>query len=636
MPSKSNALFTALAVASLLAGSIGCHTTVAPTSTLPRLAGNDPDKQLDFWHEIATKNLISNDEAFHGILLYLDGKDDATTYEQRVATLKSRGYLPQSFDQGEIRAVERGTVAVPIAKSLKLKGGLTMRLTGGMSPRYAMRELVYRDLYPTSGVEQVFTGSEFVGVIGKASDYRMGDPTNLPATDVPQGATTLDDREKEIIPILAMIAPEPSDLALRPTTSATTTAQASGPLTAKITAVSGLCSVRMSEDAAWQPAKVGMELTENAELRTGPAGTIQFVIPPDQTIAVDRLTTAKLLQAVQKNGKVTTDIGIKYGRTRYDLEGGGLEHQSTLRSPNATLAVRGTKVSLFDQPPFTPQAVSLTGRAEFSAQRRRAGTLAFGNRGQGKTVVNANSLTAGDLALKQTIVDPTLQGARTESEQALLATVISRGANVSLDRDTGITIVRGGVPPTDAQLLPSLPGKVNFVLHWTGDFNINLGVSTPGTETFTQAEFVYPARGVNVSANGKTAFDHQGGGNGGVEIVSFNNVQDGIYKIAGRMITPGGSTSATLTAYIDGKPVDLGDLNNLTMGPSVTKSNVSLNNDLLGLLPVNTTLPFGQFPLAKTASARPTATLMGPFPVKQPVPMMGPIAVTGARALAKK
>src|SRR4051794_23130143 len=149
------ALPIALAMACLFAGSTGCHTTVAPQSTLPRLAGNDPEKQLDYWHEIANKNLISNDEAFHGILLYLDGKDDATTYEQRVATLKSRGYLPPSFDQGEIRAVERGTVAVPIAKSLNLKGGLTMRLVGGMSPRYATRELIYRDIYPTSGVEQI-------------------------------------------------------------------------------------------------------------------------------------------------------------------------------------------------------------------------------------------------------------------------------------------------------------------------------------------------------------------------------------------------------------------------------------------------------------------------------------------------
>ena len=32
-----------------------------------------------------------------------------------------------------------------------------------------------------------------------------------------------------------------------------------------------------------------------------------------------------------------------------------------IRSPSSVLALRGTKVSLYDQPPFTPRATSLTG-----------------------------------------------------------------------------------------------------------------------------------------------------------------------------------------------------------------------------------------------------------------------------------
>ena len=54
---------------------------------------------------------------------------------------------------------------------------------------------------------------------------------------------------------------------------------------------------------------------------------------------------------------------MKYGRTHYDIEGAGLEHQSSIISPSSTLAVRGTNVSLFDQPPFKPEAISYTGRA---------------------------------------------------------------------------------------------------------------------------------------------------------------------------------------------------------------------------------------------------------------------------------
>ena len=66
-------------------------------------------------------------------------------------------------------------------------------------------------------------------------------------------------------------------------------------------------------------------------------------------------------------------------------------------------------------------------------------------------------------------------------DKSLLSTLVSRGATVSIDRESGIRIVRGGVPPTDAQLTPALPGRLNFVLRWGSDANLDLGVSTPAT-----------------------------------------------------------------------------------------------------------------------------------------------------------
>src|SRR5439155_23665287 len=175
--------------------------------------------------------------------------------------------------------------------------------------------------------------------------------------------------------------------------------------------------------------------------------------------------------------------------------------------------------------------------------------LAFGNPGQGKTIVSADSKTAADVALNQTIVDPTLFGARTDSEQALLATVISRGATVTLDRETGIKIVRGGIPPTDAQLIPALPGQLNFVLRWNANADLNLGVSTPGTTANPGGEFVYPATALNISpSGGKTAFDHRGGPAGGIEVVYFNQFPDGIFALAAPDLTKGTTVTAPLEA----------------------------------------------------------------------------------------
>ena len=592
MPSK-----TALAAACLFTKClllVGCATTTTVNDgVLPRAGGNEEQQQLDYWHEVATKPLISNDEAFHGLLLYLDGKDDANAYDQRVATLRSRGFLPKHFSRGANEVLERGTLAVALAKHLNLRGGLTMRLTG-VTPRYATRELEYRGVYPPSSPQQIFTGGEFVGVIGKAEDFRRGDPTNLPAAAAPPQAVALkkqSDHADLTHPIFAMILQAPNELTLQSPATAPATTQAAGALRIVITAVEGLASVRENENAPWKPAKVGMELTQDAEFRTGPRGTIQFQIPPNQVVSVDRLTTLKVLTVLQQGGKVTTDLGIKYGRTRYDLEGGGLEHQSTLRSPNATLAVRGTRVSLFDQPPFAPQAISLTGRAEFAAHRRKP--IAFGRAGQGKTVVNADSETAGDVALASTVVDPTLMGARTESELPLLTTVLSRGATTEIDPGSGIRIVRGGIPPTDAQLAGNLPGRLSFVLRWNGDADLNLGVSTPNTDATVGGEIVMPVAGLNVApSGGRTAFDHRGGPAGGIEVVYFNAFPDGLFSIGGMNLSPT-TVTATIDAFLDGQKLDLFDGQQITK--TVTQT-VAPNQPALALAGVNTPLPFVEPP----------------------------------------
>ena len=43
-------------------------------------AANTPAGQLDFWFALNDQPLASNDDAFHAILLYFDGKDDSADY----------------------------------------------------------------------------------------------------------------------------------------------------------------------------------------------------------------------------------------------------------------------------------------------------------------------------------------------------------------------------------------------------------------------------------------------------------------------------------------------------------------------------------------------------------------------------
>jgi FecR protein len=322
-------------------------------------------------------------------------------------------------------------------------------------------------------------------------------------------------------------------------------------LKAVITAVDGnLTQVKLSEKDAWQAAKVGMELNEEAQLRTGPRGAIQFKIPPDQTISIDRLTTVKLLQAVNDNGKIKTNVGMTYGRTRYDIEAAGREHESTITSPSSTLAIRGTKVSVTDQRPFAAEAVSLTGRAQFRDFKK---TRFFGKKNGGTARINTQSNSAAAVAMGHTVVDPTIALARTQAEDQLVQTLLSSGATVSYDYEKGIRIVKGGtVPTTDAELIPSLPGNLTFVLRWTQNTDLNLVVITPGQGT--QNRTLYPLGGFNLLPSGGTMpFDHQGGPNGGIEVCFWpDTFPDGRYRIGAQLIS-GPNTPASVDVFRNGQ-----------------------------------------------------------------------------------
>lgn len=167
----------ACALATLAAGCQSAHVTQSVVAKFP---GDDADAQLSFWHELANHHLTSNDDAFHGILLDVDGHDKSTNYAQRVATLKSRGMLKASFNEPADTAIERGTLATVVVKVLGIRGGWAMHVFGD-TPRYALRELVYLGIFPPSSTQQTFSGSEFVGVIGKIDDSQISVAANVPS-----------------------------------------------------------------------------------------------------------------------------------------------------------------------------------------------------------------------------------------------------------------------------------------------------------------------------------------------------------------------------------------------------------------------------------------------------------------------
>ena len=169
----------AVAVAAVVGG---CRSAQVAEPLTEKLAGNDAESRLAFWHTLAERNVTSNDEAFHALLLLADGADQTEDYAGRVELLESRQMLPKGFDRPGNEAVRRGTVAMAIARILDVKGGLTMRVAGP-SPRYATRELQYMLLFPAGSPHQTLAGSELLSVIGRAEDYRR----QMAAAPQPEG-----------------------------------------------------------------------------------------------------------------------------------------------------------------------------------------------------------------------------------------------------------------------------------------------------------------------------------------------------------------------------------------------------------------------------------------------------------------
>jgi hypothetical protein len=351
-----------------------------------------------------------------------------------------------------------------------------------------------------------------------------------------------------------------------PASAPATQGAATESLKVDIVAVKGLVQVRSGPDAPWAAAKEGMQVDEGAEFRTGPHSSVTCQIPPDQTLTLDRLGTVKIAEAIRSGNKLKTDLIMKYGRTHYDIEAAGIEHESTIRSPSSTLAVRGTSVSLYDQPPFTPEAISYHGTATFRNAHR---TMRFG--AKSFTQVANDKSSAADTALAQQTVDPQFSLARTDAETRYIMDQSSSSATIFFDRQTMIeTIVNGPPPLSDSQLTAAaangnLPGNLDIVLRWTGNADLNLSVvevnGTNGTKLLngiqtSASEYLYPGFGLNHTASGGTIpYDNRGGPNGGTEIAYWQTPPVGLFGVSATHIS-GGPALASFNIFLDGKPLD--------------------------------------------------------------------------------
>ena len=314
----------------------------------------------------------------------------------------------------------------------------------------------------------------------------------------------------------------------------------------RILEVKGLVSVREQAGQPWVPAKKDMVVSQGADLRTGPRSYVKFVIDPDQIVYLDRLGTIKILQAVRdrNKGKVTTDLGMKYGRTRYDVQAAGIIHESTIHSPNATLAVRGTDAQIQAGDGFPTTVTSHHGRILATITGYRA--VAMGS--QRRTAISQQQRTPGRQARAQTRLDPATGFAgRTTSEHGLVEDLPALGG---IDMLGFLGLSDDDLPNLAvSQLVPNFD-DLSIDMAFIGTPNLtdlNLLVTSPLGEVVSAQMSPVPSGGEHTgNAIAQPPF--------GVaeETVQWNlNVPSGLYNAQVEIVSPGPDPDVTYNLFVE-------------------------------------------------------------------------------------
>ena len=137
---------------------------------LPEAEG-EVDSDAQFLFELAEKKQCTSDDAYRGMLYFLDKSDTSKDFQERTARLVMHGVVDKKWKHNPSEVVNTGKVAYMFARALEIRGGVMYNITNA-GPRYALRELLYKDIIRGGSEYSKVSGAEFVGIMGRADDYR--------------------------------------------------------------------------------------------------------------------------------------------------------------------------------------------------------------------------------------------------------------------------------------------------------------------------------------------------------------------------------------------------------------------------------------------------------------------------------
>jgi hypothetical protein len=148
-----------------------------------------------FLHEhLQSQSMVTTAEAYRAMVMLAEGRDEINSFAGREEYLLANNIIRPEWKLRRDQVVDRGTVAYMVLKVLGLRGGVNFNIMGRLGigdRRYALRELIYRDVMANGPPYRFISGAELVDVLGRA-DAVMAEEGRYPdeKTDVVESLTS--------------------------------------------------------------------------------------------------------------------------------------------------------------------------------------------------------------------------------------------------------------------------------------------------------------------------------------------------------------------------------------------------------------------------------------------------------------
>jgi len=154
---------------------------LAALGAIPLLARQETKKQdpeppkkesrTGYLRRIYATDRCTYADAVRSVSALASGAPSDDDFAKLVDGLKGRGIVPGDWNLAEDSKLTKGTLAYLLCKTLGIKGGATMMITG-VTRRYAFRECVYIALMTGSSTDEFVSGRDLIDTMQRADIFK--------------------------------------------------------------------------------------------------------------------------------------------------------------------------------------------------------------------------------------------------------------------------------------------------------------------------------------------------------------------------------------------------------------------------------------------------------------------------------